>query len=65
MPTTEVNGTAVNLPDDFADVRTLINNAGFALGTAPAQECSLADWHQMIETIIKVWSMSLTVYCPL
>ena len=39
-----------HLPKDFADVRTLINNAGLALGTTPAVESKLVDWHQMIET---------------
>ncbi|KZB69665.1 MULTISPECIES: SDR family oxidoreductase [Thalassospira] len=38
------------LPADFADVDLLINNAGLALGTAPAQECKLSDWMTMIDT---------------
>ena len=40
------------LPADFANVDVLINNAGLALGTAPAQQASLDDWHTMIETNI-------------
>ncbi|HAI94223.1 MAG TPA: NADP-dependent 3-hydroxy acid dehydrogenase, partial [Xanthomonadaceae bacterium] len=28
----------------------LVNNAGLALGTAPAQDCSLDDWRTMIDT---------------
>jgi serine 3-dehydrogenase len=38
------------LPGAFADVDLLINNAGLALGTAPAQKAELAQWNQMIET---------------
>lgn len=38
------------LPPEFRDVDLLVNNAGLALGTAPAQNASLAQWHQMIET---------------
>ncbi|HCK19798.1 MAG TPA: NAD(P)-dependent oxidoreductase [Thalassospira sp.] len=38
------------LPADFADVDLLVNNAGLALGTAPAQECKLSDWMTMIDT---------------
>jgi serine 3-dehydrogenase len=38
------------LPGAFADVDLLINNAGLALGTAPAQKADLAQWNQMIET---------------
>lgn len=38
------------LPDDFATVDLLVNNAGLALGTAPAQRADLAQWRQMIDT---------------
>lgn len=41
------------LPDDFARLRGLINNAGLALGIAPAQECSLDDWETMVDTNVK------------
>jgi serine 3-dehydrogenase len=37
------------LPADFADVDLLVNNAGLALGTAPAQQADLAQWKQMID----------------
>lgn len=40
------------LPEAFRDVDLLINNAGLALGTAPAQKASLDQWNQMIETNI-------------
>jgi len=38
------------LPGPFRDIDLLINNAGLALGTAPAPKASLADWGTMIET---------------
>jgi len=38
------------LPAAFADVDLLVNNAGLALGTAPAQQADLAQWQQMIDT---------------
>lgn len=39
-----------NLPPAFAGIDLLINNAGLALGTAPAQQADLAQWKQMIDT---------------
>jgi len=42
-----------SLPDTFKPIDVLVNNAGLALGTAPAQETKLQDWHQMIDTNIK------------
>lgn len=39
-----------SLPADFAAIDLLVNNAGLALGTAPAQRADLAQWRQMIET---------------
>lgn len=38
------------LPPAFADIDLLVNNAGLAQGTAPAQSASLQDWHTMIDT---------------
>ena len=38
------------LPAEFADIDLLVNNAGLALGTAPAQQADLAQWKQMIDT---------------
>ncbi|MEI7035145.1 SDR family NAD(P)-dependent oxidoreductase [Fulvimonas yonginensis] len=38
------------LPPAFAGVDLLVNNAGLALGTAPAQQADLAQWKQMIDT---------------
>jgi len=39
-----------NLPQDWATIDVLINNAGLALGVAPAQQASLLDWDTMIST---------------
>ncbi len=41
------------LPEPFAQVHTLVNNAGLALGLNPAQTCDLDDWDQMIDTNVK------------
>ena len=38
------------LPEAFRDIDVLVNNAGLALGTAPAQRADLAQWKQMIDT---------------
>ncbi len=40
------------LPEWFAGIDLLINNAGMALGTKPAQQASLQQWKQMIDTNI-------------
>ncbi|MDR6114193.1 MULTISPECIES: SDR family NAD(P)-dependent oxidoreductase [unclassified Sphingomonas] len=41
-----------DLPPDFAGIDLLINNAGLALGTKPAQDSDLAQWRTMIATNI-------------
>ncbi|HCH94714.1 MAG: SDR family NAD(P)-dependent oxidoreductase [Qipengyuania citrea] len=38
------------LPEPFAGIDLLVNNAGLARGLAPAQEASLDDWQTMIDT---------------
>jgi len=38
------------LPAGFAEIDLLVNNAGLAQGTAPAQSASLDDWRTMIDT---------------
>ncbi len=38
------------LPSDFADIDLLVNNAGLALGTGPAQSSDLDQWKTMIDT---------------
>jgi 3-hydroxy acid dehydrogenase / malonic semialdehyde reductase len=39
-----------SLPQPFAEVDVLVNNAGLALGLDPAQDADLDQWEQMIET---------------
>lgn len=39
-----------SLPAEFRDIDLLINNAGLALGTKPAQQADLAQWKAMIDT---------------
>jgi serine 3-dehydrogenase len=41
-----------SLPPDFAGVGVLLNNAGLALGSAPAQEGDIGEWRTVIETNI-------------
>ena len=41
------------LPPRFRDIDLLLNNAGLAQGTAPAQRASLADWQVMIDTNVR------------
>ncbi len=40
------------LPEAFRAIDVLVNNAGLALGTAPAQRADLLQWKQMIDTNI-------------
>lgn len=51
--TPAVQAAVAALPEPFSDVHVLVNNAGLALGTAPAQDCDLEQWHRMIDTNIK------------
>jgi len=39
-----------SIPGPFRAIDVLVNNAGLALGTAPAQQADLAQWRQMIDT---------------
>jgi len=39
-----------DLPVEYAAIDVLVNNAGLALGMAPAHETSLDEWDRMIET---------------
>lgn len=41
-----------SLPESHAGIDVLVNNAGLALGTAPAPEAKLPDWRVMIDTNI-------------
>jgi serine 3-dehydrogenase len=45
-----LNAEVAALPDGFRDVDLLVNSAGLALGTGPAQDASLDDWRTMIDT---------------
>lgn len=38
------------LPEAFRDIGLLVNNAGLALGTEPADRCDLDDWERMVQT---------------
>lgn len=49
------NRTAVatfidSLPESWQEIDVLVNNAGLALGIAPAHQSSLDDWETMIDT---------------
>ncbi len=46
----DIQAAISGLPAAFRDIDLLINNAGLALGTAPAQKSDLQQWQQMIET---------------
>ena len=52
------------LPPAFNILRGLINNAGLALGTTPAQQCSLDDWDTMVDTNIKGLLYSTRLLLP-
>lgn len=41
------------LPAGFRDIDLLVNNAGLAQGTLPAQRADLADWQTMIDTNVR------------
>ena len=41
------------LPIEWTPIDVLVNNAGLALGTEPAQQCSLDEWTTMIDTNAK------------
>lgn len=41
------------LPPEFAEVDVLVNNAGLALGLAPAQAADLDAWETMVDTNVK------------
>jgi serine 3-dehydrogenase len=47
-----IDAALASLPPTFRDIDLLINNAGLALGTAPAQKADLDQWNEMIETNI-------------
>lgn len=55
-----IDAALAALPAAFADIDLLINNAGLALGTAPAQQADLDQWRQMIDT--NVTSLATITY---
>jgi 3-hydroxy acid dehydrogenase / malonic semialdehyde reductase len=48
-----VESSIASLPEPFAAVSVLVNNAGLALGAGPAQQGSVDDWETMIDTNVK------------
>lgn len=42
-----------SLPQEFAEVDVLVNNAGLALGLEPAPAANLDDWDTMVDTNVK------------
>lgn len=48
-----IDAVLADLPEAFRAIDVLVNNAGLALGVAPAQAASLADWETMVDTNIK------------
>lgn len=49
---TQVDHALASLPADWEQIDVLVNNAGLALGLAPAHEAEIADWLTMIQTNI-------------
>ncbi len=45
------------IPGPFRGIDVLVNNAGLALGTAPAQRAILEQWRQMIDTNVTALAM--------
>jgi 3-hydroxy acid dehydrogenase/malonic semialdehyde reductase len=48
-----VSSAIGSLPEDFAAIDVLVNNAGLALGLEPAQAARLDDWETMVDTNVK------------
>ncbi|MFO7193835.1 SDR family oxidoreductase [Thermocrispum agreste] len=46
----QVNHAIETLPEEFATIDVLVNNAGLAKGMEPAHEADLDGWQQMIDT---------------
>lgn len=49
---TAMREALAGLPAAFSSIDVLVNNAGLALGTAPAPEVPFADWKTMVNTNI-------------
>jgi len=52
------------LPEDLRGIDALVNNAGLALGTAPAQGADLGQWRQMIDTNVTALVMLTHAVLP-
>src|SRR5688572_515434 len=48
--TSAMDGALSDLPESFRGIDVLINNAGLAIGNAPAQQAKLEDWLTTMET---------------
>jgi 3-hydroxy acid dehydrogenase/malonic semialdehyde reductase len=48
-----VSAAIAALPEDFADIDLLVNNAGLAAGLEPAHTADLDNWDTMVDTNIK------------
>jgi 3-hydroxy acid dehydrogenase/malonic semialdehyde reductase len=48
-----VKAAVAGLPEAFARIDVLVNNAGLALGLEPTQRANLDDWNKMIDTNCK------------
>ena len=48
--TAAMEAAIADLPEGFAGIDLLVNNAGLAQGLKPAQEADLDDWQTMIDT---------------
>lgn len=46
----ELQAALAGLPEAFSGINLLVNNAGLALGTAPAQSADIGQWRTMIDT---------------
>lgn len=53
-----------DLPADLRAIDLLVNNAGLALGTAPAQRADLAQWRQMIDTNVTALAVLTHLLLP-
>jgi len=61
----QVFSTIAELPDNFRNIRLLVNNAGLAAGRDNAEDASVADWDQMIDTNIKGLSYMTKAVLPM
>lgn len=50
---TSITSGLAALPSEWQEIDVLINNAGLALGIAPAHQASLEEWETMIDTNCK------------